>query len=88
MRSNAETATRRALMAAAAEHWVVLAIDGEVVTRSRQPFPREPIRALDAIHLSTALVARNLVTEIRLLSLDDRVRTNAAALGFDMSPAD
>ena len=66
----------------------MLAIDSEVATRSRQAFPREPVRSLDAIHLSTALVARNLVTELQVLSLDERIRDNAAALGFDIAPAD
>ena len=78
---------RRGLVAAAADHWVVLSIDSEVVARSRQAFPREPIRTLDAIHLSTALLARNLVTEMCLLSLDERIRGNAVALGFDIAPA-
>ena len=87
-RSHAEVARRRAALSAASEHWVVLAIDSEVVTRSRQAFPREPVRSLDAIHLSTALAARNLVTELQVLSLDERIRDNAAALGFDIAPAD
>ena len=85
-RSDAEVAMRRGLVAAAADHWVVLSIDSEVVARSRQAFPREPIRTLDAIHLSTALLARNLVTEMCLLSLDERIRGNAVALGFDIAP--
>lgn len=82
-----ETAARRAFVEAAADHWVVLAIDSEVVARSRRPFPREPLRALDAIHLSTALVARNLAAEMCVLSLDERIRGNAVALGLDISPA-
>ena len=86
-RSSAEVAVRRASMEMAAGHWVVLSIDSEVVTRSRQAFPREPVRSLDAIHLSTALLARNLVTDVQLLSLDERVRRNAVALGFDIAPA-
>lgn len=87
-RSDAEAARRRAIVSAASEHWVVLAIDSEVVARSRQGFPREPVRTLDAIHLSTALLARNLVTELQVLSLDERIRGNAAALGFDVAPGD
>ena len=86
--SNTEVATRRALVGAVAGHWVVLAIDNEVVTRSRQTFPREPVRSLDAIHLSTALLARNLAADVQLLSLDERIRRNAVALGFDIAPAD
>lgn len=87
-RSHAEVARRRATLGAAAGHWVVLAMDNEVVARSRQVFPCEPIRSLDAIHLSTALVARNLVTELQILSLDERIRDNAAALGFEVAPGD
>ena len=82
----AEAARRRALLDAAADHWVVLSIDSEVVARSRRAFPREPVRSLDAIHLSTALLARSLVAELSLLSLDDRVRGNGIALGFDVTP--
>ena len=85
-RSHADAARRRATLGAASEHWVVLAIDSDVVTRSRQAFPCEPVRSLDAIHLSTALVARNLVTELQVLSLDERIRDNAVALGFDIAP--
>lgn len=81
-----EAARRRRLLDAAADHWVVLSIDSEVVARARRSFPREPVRTLDAIHLSTALLARGLVAEISLLSLDDRVRGNGVALGFDVTP--
>ena len=87
-RNRAEIARRRATLSAASEHWVVLTIDSEVAARSRQAFPREPVRSLDAIRLSTALVARNLVTELQILSLDEHIRDNAVALGFDIAPAD
>lgn len=66
----------------------MLAIDSEVVARSRQGVPREPVRTLDAIHLSTALLARSLVTELQVLPLDERIRGNAAALGYDVAPGD
>ena len=51
------------------------------------PFPAEPVRSLDAIHLASALVARDVWKEIALLSFDDRVRRNALALGFSVLPA-
>ena len=86
-RHAAEINTRRALVATTSEHWVVLSIDSEVVARSRLAFPREPVRTLDAVHLSTVLLARRLVTEVGLLSLDKRVRENAVALGFHVAPA-
>ena len=85
--SEAEAAERRALVGVAAEHWIVQAIDREIVERARRPFPREPIRTLDAIHLATALATRGLVTELQLLSLDERIRRNAADLGFEVVPA-
>jgi predicted nucleic acid-binding protein len=84
--TEAEAARRRAFVSEAAEHWVVLAIDREVVERARRPFPQEPIRTLDAIHLATALLGRSLVTEMQVLTLDKRVRANAGGLGFDVVP--
>ena len=48
----------------------------------RPDVPCEPIRALDAIHLATTLAVRNLSPEVQALSFDERVRDNAASLGF------
>ena len=87
-RSEADALRRRTLLATAAEHWAVFAIDGEMVERARRPFPREPLSTLDAIHVATALAVRSLVSELRLLSLDDRIRRNAIELGFEVVPAD
>ena len=87
-RNEADALRRRTLLATAAEHWAVFAIDGEMVERARRPFPREPLRTLDAIHVATALAVRSLVSELRLLSLDDRIRRNAVDLGFEVVPAD
>jgi len=84
--SPAESARRQSQVNAAAEHWVVLSMDREVVERARRPFPQEPIRTLDAIHLATALQARSLVTQIQVLTFDKRIRDNASALGFEIVP--
>ncbi len=81
-----EAAERRATLNRAVAHWVVFRVDAEVVERARRPFPVEPIRTLDALHLSTALVAGSLVPELHLLSLDRRVRENGAAMGFEIVP--
>ncbi len=83
----AEAASRRAILSRAAAHWIVFRIDNEVVERARRPFPAEPIRSLDAIHLSTALVVRSLVPDLKLLTLDRRVRDNGTALGFEILPS-
>jgi hypothetical protein len=83
----AEAADRRAYLAAAAAHWHVLRIGPEIVDRARQPFPGEPIRTLDAVHLAAALVARSAVAGLEVLSLDDRIRRAAARLGMRVRPA-
>ena len=85
------SAARRSELAgvlrAAAAGWDVLKIDDEVVGRARLPFPQEPIRTLDAIHLASALVARSTVRHLAVLSFDDRIRAAARRLGLDILPA-
>ena len=82
-----EAADRRAHLTAAASHWQILRVAPEIVERSRQPFPGEPIRTLDAIHLASALTARTAIAGLTLLSLDDRVRKAGKKLGLDVIPA-
>ena len=84
--TEAEAADRRAILAKAAEHWTLLTLDVDIVERARRPFPKEPVRTLDAIHLATAVVARSLVPEIAMLSLDKRIRGSARELGFEVIP--
>ena len=67
-------ADRRAYLNARAAHWQMLRLSADIVDRSRQPFPAEPIRTLDALHLASALAARSAVADVELLSLDDRIR--------------
>lgn len=50
------------------------------------PFPVEPIRALDAIHLASAIVARDVWRDLAVLSLDERVRVNAVRFGLPVLP--
>ena len=82
----AVAAERRAVLARTAEHWVILDLGAEIEERARRPFPAEPIRTLDAIHLATATLARSLVPDLALLSLDGRVRASAAEMGFGILP--
>jgi hypothetical protein len=58
----------------------------EIVERARQPFPGEPIRAMDAIHLASALTARSAIVGLMFLSLDDRVRKAGKKLGLGIIP--
>ena len=75
------------LLNAAAEHWKLLRIGAEVVERARRPFLGEPLRALDAIHLASALYARSVVAALQMLSLDNRIRGAARQLGMHVKPA-
>lgn len=76
----------RSRLAAVAAGWAVEPIVGPVVDRARSPFPDDAIRSLDAIHLATAVVIRAASGPLDILSLDERVRSNALALGFRVLP--
>lgn len=82
----ATASDRRARLRRAASHWHLLRLEGEVIDRARRPFPAEPIRTLDALHLAAALVAAAAVPDLSLLSLDDRVRLCGNELGFEVLP--
>ena len=60
----------------------VVAITDAVLARVRRPFPVEPIRTLDAVHLATAELLGEPPPLMTIVSRDDRVRDNAVALGF------
>ena len=85
--STAEAGARRAALNREASFWIVCRIEGEVVERARRPFPREPVRSLDALHLATLIVGASIFTDLELLSFDDRIRENATALGFAIAAA-
>ena len=82
----AAAADRRAYLNAAASHWHLWRVSLDIVERARHPFPAEPIRTLDAIHLASALAIRSAVPGVELLSLDDRIRRAAKQLGFHVQP--
>jgi len=77
----------RAWLRRASDHWTILSLDAEIVERGRRPFPGEPIRTLDAIHLATALAARAMIPGLALLSLDERIRATGRELGFGVLPS-
>ena len=61
----------------------LLAITDQVLERAARPFPVEPVRTLDAIHLSSV----ELLGEPQLLMVvtrDVRVAQNARALGYSV----
>jgi predicted nucleic acid-binding protein len=84
--AEAERVDQSAALARVAAHWTRLRVDEEVVERAGRPFPIEPVRTLDALHLACALVARSVSPDLRLLTLDQRVRENGVRLGFAAVP--
>ena len=66
--------------------WVTLEMHGAVLEHAAGAFPHEPVRTLDAIHLATALEFRTAFPDLAVVSLDDRVRTNASELGLSVVP--
>ena len=84
--SEADAADRRAVLRRAWEHWTRLHLDEEIADRARRPFPGEPVRTLDALHLATLLVGRGLVSGLVFLALDQRLRASARDLGVEVLP--
>lgn len=79
-------ADRNAALRQAAAHWHVISLTAPIFARAQLPFPVEPIRTLDALHLASALEIRSTVADVQLLSLDQRLRHCATALGFRLLP--
>jgi predicted nucleic acid-binding protein len=60
----------------------ILDVDRAVLDRVRRPFPIEPIRTLDAVHLATAELLGEPPQLVTVVTRDGRVRDNARALGY------
>ena len=60
---------------------------GWAIERAEGSFPVEPVRTLDALHLASALLLRQTLPDLRIVSTDDRVRSNGRGLGFEVFPA-
>jgi hypothetical protein len=60
----------------------IVDVDRWVLARVRRPFPVEPIRTLDAVHLATAELLGEAPQLVTIVTRDVRVRDNARALGY------
>jgi predicted nucleic acid-binding protein len=65
----------------------VIALEDEVLRQARAGFPHEPVRTLDAIHLASLRLLDEALGGFEVATCDERVRLNAAALGFGVVPA-
>ena len=79
-----EVAARRIMRIAndAFRSWQLLEMTRSVQQRAREPFPLEPIRSLDALHLSSMLTFAELYEGLSVLSLDNRIMDNLEPLGL------
>jgi len=60
----------------------VVAVTDDVLARVKRPFPVEPVRTLDAVHIATAESLGEPPQLMVIVTRDTRVRENAKALGY------
>lgn len=60
----------------------IVGVTDAVLARVRRPFPIEPIRTLDAVHLATTEMIDEPPQLVVVVTRDTRVRENAEALGY------
>lgn len=84
--SAAEELAALHLLDVALAGWHVHELSEPVLARASQQFPHEPVRTVDALHLATASRWQHVLGGLTVLSLDERIRTNATGLGLDVLP--
>jgi len=62
----------------------IVSVTETILTRAGRPFPVEPMRTLDAIHLATAEALGEPPALVVIITRDIRVRENSTALGFSV----
>ena len=62
----------------------IVDVNRVVLARVGRPFPVEPIRTLDAVHLATAELLDESPQLVTIVTRDARVRDNAQALGYSV----
>lgn len=80
---DAERAALRALRRFERRCYVV-AVTDDVLARVKRPFPVEPVRTLDAVHIATAESLGEPPQLMAIVTRDNRVRENARALGYSV----
>ena len=78
-----QIANYRADVLEAIEAFSLVALDSVVLERAAEPFPTT-LGSLDAIHLASALLARDSVEGLVFATHDDELGTAARATGFEV----
>ena len=81
--SAAECQKLRGMVARASRAWTLMEVSEDVRAGAARVFPVEPVRTLEALHLSTALLFVQAYPDLRMLTFDQRIAVNARALGMD-----
>lgn len=84
LKPQAERAAARALQRFERRCYIVT-VSEAVLQRTRRPFPVEPVRTLDAVHLATVEVLGEPPPLVTMVTRDVRVRDNAIALGYTVA---
>jgi hypothetical protein len=63
----------------------LMAVSEQVLLRAGRPFPVEPVRTLDAIHLASVEALAEPPQLVTVIARDARVVANARALGYDVA---
>jgi hypothetical protein len=63
---------------------IIVTVSDWVLTRAGHPFPVEPVRTLDGIHLATAELLGEPPQLVTIVTRDARIRDNAKAMGYQI----
>lgn len=84
--TDAEVSNQRALAMELLAPFKLIGVDSVVLGRAEQPFPTS-LASLDAIHLASALAARERYEDLVLATHDDELALAARAVGFKVEGA-
>ena len=80
--SDAEARTAARTVRALERRMDVINVSDAILARVRRPFPVEPVRTMDAIHLASIEWLGSPPDATTVITRDERVRANARALGY------
>lgn len=81
----ASAQTLRGMLRRAQTGWMLMELTQHVSARVGRPFPVEPVRTLDAVHLSTALEFAQVFPDLSVVSTDQRILSNCEPLGLGVA---
>ena len=79
-------AAREAAWFGETERWVVHPVSDDILARGAMPWPAEPVRTLDGIHLATIETLSSVVSDLVVVTTDLRIRHNCVALRHPVLP--